>query len=64
MEVLRMLKKIGPEEEFALFFQIQPVIIFQITGNDGMIECLAGNKTLEQLPGIEALNKQCNRAVE
>jgi hypothetical protein len=64
MEVLGMLKKIGAEEEFPLFFQAQACVVPEMTGHDGVIEGLGGDKTFELMPIVKLLAKQGYRAIE
>jgi hypothetical protein len=64
MKVFGMLELICPEKEFPLFFQVQPVVIFQIPGNDGVIKGLPGYKFPELMPGIQALKNYSDRAVQ
>jgi hypothetical protein len=64
MKVLGMLELIGTKQEFPLLFQVQPVIVFKMTGYYGMIKGFCRNKAFILMPGVEALKKQGHRAVE
>jgi len=64
VKVLGMLKEEGSEQEFPLLFESEPVVIAKVTGHDGVIEGLTGDKTLELMLCIETLNKQRNRAIQ
>jgi hypothetical protein len=64
VKVLGMLEQEGAEEEFPLFIEPEAVVVTKVTGDDGMIEGLAGDKTLELMLCVETLNKQRNRAIQ
>ena len=64
VKVLGMLEQEGPEQEFPLLFESEPVIIAKVAGDNGMVEGFAGDKTLELMLCVETLNKQCNRAIQ
>jgi hypothetical protein len=55
MKVLGMLELKRPEQELALVFQTQAIIIAEMAGNNRMIESLAGNKAFELVSCIKAL---------
>ena len=55
MKVLGMLELKRPEQELALVFETQAVIIAEMAGNYRMIESLAGNKTFELVSCVKAL---------
>jgi len=52
MKVPGMLEQPGPEKEFPLFFEVQPVVIFQVSGNYRMIESLSGDEFFKLMPGV------------
>src|SRR6185437_5233161 len=55
MKVLGMLELKCPEQELALVFQTQAIIIAEMAGNNRMIESLAGDKAFELVSCIKAL---------
>lgn len=55
MKVLGMLELKRPEQELALVFQPQAIIIAEMAGNYRMIKSLAGNKALELVSCIKTL---------
>jgi hypothetical protein len=57
MEVLGVLKKIGAEKKFPLFFKTQSVIISKIPGDNGVVKSFPRNKTFELMPGVQLLKE-------
>jgi len=55
VEVLGVLKEIRAKKEFSLFFETKAVVVPEMTGNNGVVECLPGNKTFELMPGVQTL---------
>ena len=59
-----MLKEEGPEEEFALRFKRQPVIVPEMAGDHRMVEGLFCDEAFELMFCVEALKKRRDRTIE
>jgi hypothetical protein len=59
-----VLEKPGAEKELALVLEPEPVIITEVAGNDRMIEGLPGDEAFELMPGVQALKKQADWAIQ
>jgi hypothetical protein len=64
MKVLGVLEEISSEKEFPLLFEVQPVVISEMTRDDRVIESFPRNETLELVSVVKTLKEERDRTIQ